>query len=174
VELVRAFRGRARALPGVAGKMRPIDFSTPKHSNSSTRASPFPSAATVFERASRPTLAPSHSFRALRLVLVHAKRLLSRSPFARRTRKRGREERAPAGSGPSDADEAGEHRGSRHDAHFDGPEKVGTGRCLPRGSFWEAVSGTPVASLRLAMRRLRGRSRSFEGPPRSVPRAPCE
>jgi len=160
VELVRAFRERARALPGVAGKMRPIDFCTPKHSNSSTRASPFPSAATVFDRASRPALTPIALVPSLAARAHPRERVFFRAPPSRIARKRGCEERAPAGSGPSGAGKAGEHRGSRHDAHFDGPKKVGAqGVVFPTAPSEKAVSDTPVASLRRAMRRIRGRSR---------------
>jgi len=173
VELVRAFRERARALPGVAGKMRPIDFCTPKHSNSSTRASPFPSAATVFERASRPALAP------IALVPSLAARARPREtssfalPFARRRAKRGREERAPAGSGPSGADKAGEHRGSRHDAHFDGPRRLARGALSSPWLLLRRPSLTPLsppfclrcAAYADALARSKSRQDRFRGRP---------
>jgi len=64
--------------------MRPIDFCTPNQSNSSTPAPSLPSAAICPLRdALRRFARESLSYRALRLVLVHAKRLLSRSCCAR-------------------------------------------------------------------------------------------
>jgi len=65
--------------------MRPIDFCTPKQSNSSTPTSSLPGAA-ISNPCEEPLGVPVQeplSYRALRLVLVHAKRLSSRSSFAR-------------------------------------------------------------------------------------------
>jgi len=124
--------------------MRPTDFCTPKPSNSSTRASPSPSAAILSPREvpfGALTRGP-HSYRALRLVLVHAKRLLSRSRFARpKTREAGTGQ-----LGPPDANEAGESRGSQRDPHFDGRASAARGRCLPSCAAAVTVSDTPVAS----------------------------
>jgi hypothetical protein len=83
-ELVRA------CLPALGSASRrrgrgcvPIDFCTPKPFNSSTRANRrFPALRLLIhiERLSA-TAWESHSYRASRLVLVHAKRLFSRSRF---------------------------------------------------------------------------------------------
>jgi len=63
--------------------MRPTDFCTPKQSNSSTLASPLPSVAILIPRP-EPFGARArgpHSYRALRLVPVHAKRPLFALPL---------------------------------------------------------------------------------------------
>lgn len=175
MELVRAFRERARALPGVAGKMRPIDFCTPKHSDSSTRASPFPSVATVVERnlAARPRDNRTHS-ESCDSCSSTRKRLLSRSPFLHRTRACLQE----GVTGWLGAIRCGRGRGASWFTtrrSLRRPREGGrAGRCFPRGSFRETASDTPVASLRPRPLPLTRTRCVFEGPPRSVPRAPCE
>jgi hypothetical protein len=75
-ELVRAFREHSWVPPGVAGEMRPTDFCTPKHFKLEHPGFAVSQRCDRFPRKPRSLLARrSHSYRALRLVLVHAKRL---------------------------------------------------------------------------------------------------
>jgi len=155
--------------------MRPIDFCTPKPFNSSTRAnSPLPSAAILGPCQSclsapllgdRTRAEPCGSCSFTRNVLS------SRYRFARpRTCEAGIGQ-----LGPTDANEAGESRGSQRDPHFDDQANVTRGRCLPSCEIAMTVSDTPVASSALVGP---GRSRETQTlarrPPRPVPRGPCE
>jgi len=124
--------------------MRPIDFCTPKPSNSSTRAIADSQRCDPksTRRSFRPLARGSLSYRALRLVLVHAKRLFSRSSSTS-PRTCGADTRQ---LGPPDANEAGGSRGSQRDPHFSGRAKGTRGRFLPLRATATTASGTPVAS----------------------------
>jgi len=155
--------------------MRSTDFCTPKLSNSSTPASPFPSAAAPFSRKSPFGLSRNGTAlvpKPCGLVLVHAKRLLSRSRSARPwTLEAGTRQ-----LGPPDANEAGEDCASHRNPHFDGQSSASQGRCLPLIATVVTISDTPVASSELIGAELAGASfRALaERPPRPVPRGPCE
>jgi len=123
---------------------------------------------------SRCLSAPSRgslSCRTLRPVLVLAKSLLSRlsTPVRRRA------QRASGGSGPPDANEAGESRVSRRDSHFG--DRCGHDAMALSSIERDRVttSDTPVASSSFvgAVRWCEIRA-STRRPPRPVPRRPRE
>jgi len=129
--------------------MRPIDFCTPKPLQlehpcfvASQRSDP--------SRRERPcsalvpgsiALIPSLPARARSRENV----FFSRSRFARpKTCEAG-----TGGSGPHDANETGEDRGSQRDPRFDGHASAARGRSLPSRARRVAASDTPVASSAL-------------------------
>jgi len=105
-------------------------------------------------------------------VLVHAERLCLRAaPLVRR-----RAERAPGGSGPPDANEAGENRASRRGSHFSDRTVFTRRRFLPPRETEEPIaSGTPVASSGPCVSSLFFERHALTPrPPRPVPRGPRE
>jgi hypothetical protein len=154
--------------------MRPIDFCTPK---------PFQlehSCSAVSQRSDRPVRCAS-------FVARHRGPLSSRNPsapcsfartslFARSPLVRRRARQAPVGSGPSDANEAGENLASRRDSRF------GDRRCSREGVFFRRVSSIPTAadtpvasSAPYAWLRFSSNLQAFaRRPPRPVPRGPRE
>jgi len=155
--------------------MRPTDFCTPKQSNSSTLASPLPSVAILIPRP-EPFGARArgpHSYRALRLVPVHAKRPLFALPLresgdSRSRHRAARATRCERGWGESRFTTRSSLRRpyERHAGAFSSPVRATV----------TTVSGTPVASsvlvgAGLALGELHAVARR---PPRPVPRGPCE
>jgi len=126
--------------------MRPTDFCTPKPFKLEhpwlrrfPALRPFVPVAylSVPSRGSRTRTEPCGSCSFTRNVFFRAPATLVR----------GRAEQASGSSGPTDANEAGENRGSQRDPHFDGRASAARGRCLPSCAIAVTVSDTPVASF---------------------------
>jgi len=154
--------------------MRPTDFCTPKQSNSSTLASPLPSVAILIPRP-EPFGARAwgpHSYRALRLVPVHAKRPLFALPLresgdSRSRHRAARATRCERGWGESRFTTRSSLRRpcERHAGAFSSPVRDRYDRlwhpCRLLRARWR---GPALGEFHAVARR----------PPRPVPRGPCD
>jgi len=153
--------------------MRPTDFCTPKHFDSSTLsfavsqrcAPPFERGLAASSCGVRTRPEPFGSCSSMREVSSLRTAL---SPVRRRTRE------APAGSGPSDANEAGEHHASQHGTRFDdlcvelggalsSPPLFARPSLTPLSPPLEWIPTTPL--LRTPTESSRGRQDRFRGRP---------